>query len=335
MDNAGINAVPGRAKFPCTPVPPAREIATLEDDAREGLLSSPRSLPPKYFYDDHGAALFERICDTGEYYPTRTEDALLRRYAADILAASHPDEILELGSGSSRKTRRLLDAYEQLNRPCRYLPFDVCREALEQAAAELETAYPWLEVQPLLGDYHAGLDNLPRGSGTRLCIFLGSTIGNFAPEQARRFVTEVFDILRPGDYFLLGADRVKDAGVIRAAYNDARGVTAQFNLNLLRVLNRGLNADFEVDGFRHHAQYNDSLSRIEMYLVSRRRQSVHLRSLGKTLDFAPGDRILTELSHKFQAETLETLLTGAGFQLVRHFQPDNAWFSLLLGRVPG
>lgn len=334
MNQAGTRVATGCTGSSCTEVSPSRSVKTLEEDAHDGLLSSPRSLAPKYFYDDRGAALFERICETEEYYLTRTEDALLSRYAEDIIAASRPLEIMEFGSGSSRKTRRLLDACGKHENFCRYTPFDVCREALEQAALELESEYPWLEVNPLLGDYHAGLDNLPRGAGTRLCVFLGSTIGNFTPDLAQAFINEIYASLKPGDFFLLGADRVKDPEVIRAAYNDARGITAEFNLNVLRVLNRRLNADFNLDGFRHHAPFNESQARIEMYLVSRRNQSVNLRGIDVTLDFSTGDRILTELSHKFEVGTLQTLLGNAGFEPVAHYQPDNGWFSLLLSQVP-
>ncbi|MEX2525625.1 MAG: L-histidine N(alpha)-methyltransferase [Gammaproteobacteria bacterium] len=330
------NAVsPARAiRSPCYQVPPARQVPGLFEDVRNGLLSRPRSLPPKYFYDDRGSELFERICSTQEYYPTRTEDALLAEHSKHIIAATRPDEIIELGSGSSRKTRRLFDACEALDHACNYSPFDVCEPALEQATDELSKTYPWLEITPLAGDYHAGLGNFPAGTGTSLYIFLGSTLGNFTREQAKDFIREVHDCMKPGDYFLLGADRLKDPRVLKAAYNDSQGITAQFNLNVLRVLNRELNADFEPASFEHKAVFNERESRIEMHLQSGHEQTVHLHSLGKTIHLQKNECILTEYSHKFRYQELQDLLTDNGLEIMRHDQPRNEYFSLILSRRP-
>lgn len=317
----------------CTEIPPTRHVPDLREDVRSGLLEPPRSLPPKYFYDDLGARLFERICETDEYYPTRTEDALLALHAEEIIGASRPAQILEFGSGSSKKTRRLFAACESLAIMCRYLPFDVCEPALLEAAMLLQSEYDWLDVQPLLGDYHAGLDNLPTTDGVDLYVFLGGTIGNFEPSEAENFVEEVRACMDNGDYFLLGADRIKGSPVLDAAYNDEQGITAAFNLNLLNVLNRHLRANFDPDDFYHKAVFDEARSRIEMYLVSHRNQNIDLIGLDETLALQSGEHILTEVSYKFEKPQLEKLLTQRSFTIVRHFEPDNEYFSLLLARA--
>ena len=188
---------------------------------RQGLLDRPRSLKPKYFYDARGSDLFARICDTPEYYPTRTEAALLSDYSHDVIRISRPQQIIELGSGDARKTRNLFSACENLQHQCSYVPLDVCREMLLQSSHELNQEFPWLKLQPLVGDFYAGLGNLPTLEGTSLMVFLGGSIGNFTPEQAQDFLNDVFQTMDHGDYFLLGADRKKDHTVLNAAYNDA------------------------------------------------------------------------------------------------------------------
>lgn len=320
------------AQIRCLKLPPSRPVPSLEDDVSNGLLQPPRSLPPKYFYDARGSALFEQITGTPEYYPTRTEDRLLADHARDIIEATRPDQILELGSGSSRKTRRLFDACVVLDHQCEYAPLDVCEPALIQAAADLAAEYPWLRISPITGDYHAGLRHLPHFDGIRLFAFLGSTIGNFKPAEARGFLDEVHDAMQPGDYLLLGADRVKDIDVLQAAYNDAAGVTAEFNLNLLHVLNHELAADFEPDWFEHQAIYNPELQRMEMLLVSTRQQTVQLGNLNQTIRFHPGETILTELSHKFTVTDLEQLVAACNLDIREHYQPDNHYFSLILAQ---
>jgi L-histidine N-alpha-methyltransferase len=318
----------------CTPIIPTRRIPDLIEDARNGLLNRPRHLPPKYFYDDLGSELFEQICATEDYYPTRTEDTLLTLHGGDIITRTLPEQIIELGSGSSRKTRRLFDACEASNHECNYTPIDVCEAALEQAAVELSEDYRWLDIKPLTGDYHAGLGNLPQTGGASLYVFLGSTIGNFEPRQAEAFMHEVRDCMKPDDWLLLGADMVKDSKVLTAAYNDSDGVTAQFNLNLLRVLNRELHADFDPALFTHEALFNEDKFRIEMYLRSLYKQDVHLGLLQTTIHLQEGERILTELSHKFTPEKLQALLQAGGLDMVRHYQPDNRYFSLILAHRP-
>jgi len=235
----------------CTSIEPARNVPDIAEDVRAGLLSVPRSLPPKYFYDERGSRLFEQICATPEYYPTRTEEKLLSHYSEEIINQVKPEEIMELGSGNAQKTRRLFDACENTHHTCSYAPLDVCEPMLENVSAQLKSDYHWLEVMPLLGDYHAGLENLPKSHGTRLYVFLGGTIGNFYPGEAQDFIKEIKASMQPGDYLLLGADRVKDNHILDAAYNDEQGITAEFNLHVLNVLNRELKADFNPENFEH------------------------------------------------------------------------------------
>jgi len=324
-DSSKVSTVDG-----CTTLRPSRHVADIFEDARDGLLQPPRSLPPKYFYDDIGSELFEQITETSEYYPTRTEDALLAAYAESIIETAAPDQILELGSGSSRKTRRLFDACQSLNRLCSYAPMDVCEAILLQAADELHASYPWLSVTPLVGDYHAGLTNLPAFNGKRLFVFLGSTIGNFEPQDARDFLAEIADCMNAGDTLLLGADRVKNAAVLEAAYNDSDGITAAFNLNVLNVLNRELDAHFDPAQFEHNAVFNEKRQRIEMQLVSKSAQRIAIGALDAELELECNEVIRTEVSHKFTPSTLEQLLQDSGLALHSHFQPNNEYFSLLL-----
>lgn len=321
-------------RFSCIRVPATRPVAGIVDDVRSGLLVRPRSLPPKYFYDARGSALFDRICDTPEYYPTRTEDSLLATCAERVISSARPDHIIELGSGASRKTGHLLAAVDRVGPDtCEYWPFDVCEPMLRQAAARLISEHPGLKVNALVGDYLAGLDGLPRPAGRRLFVFLGSTIGNFQPAEATMFLRELAALMDHGDSLLLGVDRVKEAAVLEAAYNDAEGVTAAFNLNLLRVLNRELDADFVPDGFRHRAVYDTDLRRIEMHLVSRTDQSVTLRRLGEELSLEAGESILTEISRKFTPEDLDELLGEAGLEPVARYEPANGYFSLIHARL--
>ena len=325
-DSSTASAVGGA----CTTLRPSRHVADIVEDAREGLLQPPRSLPPKYFYDDLGSELFEQITETSEYYPTRTEDTLLAANAETIIETAAPNQILELGSGSSRKTRRLIDACQSLNHRCSYVPMDVCEAMLLQAADELHASYPWLPIAPLVGDYHAGLANLPNYDGRRLFVFLGSTIGNFEPQAARDFLAEVTDCMNNGDTLLLGADRVKNADILEAAYNDSDGITAAFNLNVLNVLNRELDAHFDPEKFEHSAVFNKARQRIEMRLISKLPQNIAIDTLGTELQLEKNEVIRTEVSHKFTPSSLEQLLQDSGLTLHSHYQPNNEYFSLLL-----
>jgi L-histidine Nalpha-methyltransferase len=316
----------------CLLIEPAYNVPDLAEDVRNGLLTPPRSLPPKYFYDEAGSELFTRICNTPEYYPTRTEDWLLEKYSLNIIEQARPEQILELGSGNSQKTRRLFDACEQYDLVCSYAPFDVCVPMLESTLLQLQTEYEWLDVMPMAGDYHAGLENLPAFQGRRLYVFLGSTIGNFSPLAARNFLNEIKNNMQPGDCLLLGVDRVKDNAVLDAAYNDCQGLTAEFNLNLLHVLNRELSADFRIDYFSHQAGFNEIHSRVEMRLICSKNHTVILQDLEETITFSTSDEILTEISHKYTFDAIENLLQQCGFSINSHFQPDNQYFSLILAR---
>lgn len=328
--------VRGEERISCRQVAPARHIPGMHEDVKESLLDQPRTLSAKYFYDDHGSRLFDAICDTQEYYPTRTEDALLARHAAGIIASHRPEHVVELGSGAARKTRRIFDACETESCKAQYWPFDVCRGMVMDSAQQLAQEYEWLKINGLVGDYLAGLKHFPHFEGRTLYVFLGGTIGNFEHEQAVQFLSELRSVMDDDDLLLIGADRVKDHNVLNAAYNDSDGVTAEFNLNVLRVLNRELGADFDLDAFDHRAHFNAEESRIEMHLVATEDQSVEMDALDTTIEFNSGESILTEISRKFTQESLTGLLTEAGMKLCKHFEPDNRYFSLALaGPVTG
>ena len=285
-------------------------------DMQRALAGRPRSISPKYFYDVRGSQLFDAICELPEYYPTRTELQILRSHAGEIAAEMGPRaEIVEFGAGSCAKVKLLLDAMEH---PARYLPIDISGEHLARAAAELRAQYPALDVQPVVADYTQRLllpARLP-GAGQRVGFFPGSTIGNFTPAEALHFLRVTGQVLR-GGALLLGADLVKEPAVLHAAYNDAQGVTAEFNLNLLVRANRELGASFVPGQFAHSAFYNAPLQRIEMHLVSRCRQQVALA--GQMHEFAEGETLHTENSYKFTIDGLRALAARAGFR------PGSVW----------
>lgn len=313
-----------------TRLPGATRGSTLESDVRAGFLGDRKWLPPKYFYDADGSSLFEKICETPEYYPTRTESALLAQHARAILEDLRPGALVELGSGSSLKTEHFFKACEDLDLGVHYQPLDICREALVRAGGRLIARYPWLRIEALIGDYAADLPWLPGTVGPRLFLFLGGTLGNLTKEEAVCFLRTLRAAMHPGDGFLLGFDRVKDVRVLNAAYNDERGYTAEFNLNLLKVLNERLGADFAQEAFVHWAGFNEEESQIEMHLVAQYEQTVAMRGVGLTLHFAEGESILTEISRKFTPEGMRLLLESAGFRWERHMPAENGYFSLAL-----
>ncbi len=317
----------------CIDVEPCLDVRTLEEDVISGLFSKPRTLPPKYFYDSTGSYLFDQICDTDEYYLTRAESDLLRECADEVIGRVRPDHIIEFGSGVSRKSRYLLDACERLGLRCTYWPMDICREVVEGAGRQLMDEYPWLRVNGLIGDYNAGLGNIELSGGRRLGVFMGSTIGNFHSADAVHFLTDIRSLLSGDDRLLLGADRVKEASVLNAAYDDAAGLTARFNLNVLNVLNEGLSADFEPGNFEHHAFFNEWRKQIEMHLVSCSRQRVYFGGLDRNLELDAGDSICTEISRKFTDDCLSSLLRESGFSTDRHYVSGDGYFSLVLGRI--
>lgn len=280
-------------------------------DLARAFASRPRSISPKYFYDEQGSQLFDRICELPEYYPTRTEVGILEDNAGDVAALMGPRaEIVEFGAGSLRKVRLLLDAMDQ---PARYLPIDISGEHLARCVESLQRDYPGLDVQPVIADYTQRLllpAPLPR-AGRRVGFFPGSTIGNFTPAEALHFLQVAGQVLR-GGALLLGADLVKDPAVLHGAYNDAQGVTAAFNLNLLARANRELGTHFILDRFAHSAFYNAPLQRIEMHLVSRQRQTILLGGEPYAMD--EGETLHTENSHKFTVEGLRALARQAGFR---------------------
>ncbi|VTU23105.1 L-histidine N(alpha)-methyltransferase [Variovorax sp. RA8] len=292
----------------------AQRAAPLSDFGRElfeGLSRSPRAISPKFFYDAAGSQLFDRICELPEYYPTRTEMRILTERAPEIAAQIGPHaEVIEFGAGSLTKVRLLLDA---LHAPRRYVPIDISGEHLEAAAQRLRTDYPHLGVQPVVADYTMPLVLPARGEGMgqRVGFFPGSTLGNFSPEEALAFLQLAQRLLRGGG-LLLGVDLVKDPARLHAAYNDAQGVTAAFNLNLLRRANRELGTDFDLEGFSHAAFYNAPLRRIEMHLASRRAQTVTLD--GQRFQFEEGETIHTENSYKFTVDGLRALAVKAGLR---------------------
>ena len=326
---AGVSNNPGA----CIAVRPARRMPEMHEEVIAGLTATPRVIQPKYFYDDYGSRLFDRICGTKEYYLTRTEEDLLVSHGNDIIATSRPAQILELGSGISRKIRLLLDACVRQNHICEYAPFDVCKEMVDLATNRLASDYSWLMIKPLLGDYHAGLGNLPRVHGVRLLAFLGSSIGNFTADAGRDFIRDIRLSLQPGDFFLLGADRVKSPEILHAAYNDAGGITAAFNLNILRVMNQSIDADFNPENFLHEAFFNAGLGQIEMFLISKQAQKIRLGRTGTVIRLTAGEKILTEISRKYELPELESILEDNGFRLLCHYHPDNHWYSLLLAQA--
>lgn len=319
--------------FICVNVEPARAVNTIQQDVVQGLFSRPRNLSPKYFYDEQGSRLFDRICKTREYYLTRTEDELLRNNADEIIELVRPDHIIEFGSGTSRKTRALFDACERRGVTCTYWAMDICAEMLEKCARDLECEYPWLKVCALVGDYSAGLANISLPEGRSLGLFLGSTVGNLHRREAVDFLREIRALLGADGALLLGADRVKCREVLDAAYDDAQGLTASFNLNLLDVLNRELDADFSLENFSHLAFFNERENQIEMHLVSCKRQEICFGSLDHSIRLERGETIRTEISRKFTRGGVEELVGSSRCTPLRHFVADDEYFSLMLART--
>lgn len=313
-------------------VPAIRPVPTLAEDAGAGLLQPPRFLPPKYFYDDHGSRLFEAICNTPEYYPTRMEAALLADSSQAVIETIRPGHILELGSGSSRKTEHLLAACVDAGVCPVYWPFDVSARMMLNAGARLVDQHDWLQVHALVGDYGGGLERLPlpTDEGRRLIVFLGGTLGNFEPADAVAMLKEIRGLMAPGDALLLGLDRVKDAARLEAAYDDGAGCTAAFNLNVLNVLNRELDADFPVDAYRHRAVFDERLARIEMRLVANTAHTVRIGALDAQIDIAAEEQILTEISRKFTPAAIEELLATAELSVLSHFEAGQGDYSLVL-----
>lgn len=307
-----------------------RNPTDAEEELRAGFSGAQKQLPSKFFYDEHGSELFEEITEQPEYYPTRAEQALLERQVPHWIAEQRPRALIELGAGSAAKTRVILDAMRAEGSGVVYVPVDISADFLDRTATELRAEYPGLEVIPIAADFTRTFELPNRLPEPALITFLGSTIGNFLPPDAIALLRRVAVVMRPDDRFLLGVDLRKDTTILEAAYNDARGVTAAFNLNLLRVINRRFGADFDLDRFRHRAIYNRQEHRIEMHLVSTEAQTVHLPGVG---DFRleAGETILTEISCKHNRASVTEMFGAAGLRMEGWAEAPGGLFALCLG----
>jgi L-histidine N-alpha-methyltransferase len=305
---------------------------TLADDVLDGLTRPLKELPPKHLYDARGSELFDAICELPEYYQTRTERLILETHAADVAARSGAVELVELGSGSATKTRVLLDAMAAAGTLRRYIPVDVSATTVHTVAELFCDEYHGLSVYGVVGDFERHLSHLPPPAGPRLVAFLGGTIGNFPPGTRRRFLRGLGKVLGPGGHLLLGTDLVKHPHVIEAAYNDSAGVTAQFNLNVLHVLNRELGANFDVDAFEHVAFFDRQREWIEMRLRATEAQQVHVAALDLDVEFSAREELRTEISAKFTPERLRGDLAAAGLELVELYADPEELFAVSLAR---
>ncbi len=311
----------------------ASEERILANDVLDGLTRPFKELPPKHFYDARGSELFDRICELPEYYPTRTEKAILASRAAEIIDVTGAGELVELGSGSAEKARVLLDAMANAGTLRRYVPLDVSETVVRDAAEQLIDEYDGLLVHGVIGDFQRHLEQVPGADGVpRLVALLGGTIGNFPPGTRRGLLRQVSSLLGPEDRFLLGTDLVKDPAVIEAAYDDSAGVTAEFNRNVLHVINRELGADFVPDAFEHVAFFDRRHEWVEMRLRAQRPCSVLVSELGLRVEFAAGEEVRTEISAKFTRERLEADYRAAGLALEHWFADDDDLFALTLAR---
>ena len=310
-----------------------QDPVSAREEIRAGLLSTPRTLPTKYFYDDRGSALFEQICEAPEYYPTRTEHQLLTTIADEVVAKTGAEELVELGSGAATKTRVLLDAMARANQLRFYVPFDFSEGIVRRVAQELVEEYEGLRVHGVVGDFLAHLEHIPQ-RGRRLVVFLGGTVGNLGPEAAQTFLASVFHEMDPGEFFLLGVQLITDVSRLEAAYNDSAGLSAAFNKNMLSSLKIVIGAEFDPDAFDHMARFNHSEHRIEMHLRSVRKQMIPIPELGLTLRLEEGETILTEISTKYTRHHVEALLTQAGFSPVAWYTDPAHLHGLALAQKP-
>ena len=307
------------------------EFPAEGQDVIQGLSCASKTLPCRYLYDDRGSELFEQICDLPEYYPTRTEQAILETYAPEIAQLTGACELVELGSGSSRKTRLLLEAYQEISRELHYCPIDVSAGILKSTALDLLSQYPTLQLCGVAGTYEQALSKLPPPAlDNRMLIFLGSTLGNLDDRACNQFLTQIQQALKPGEFFLLGVDLQKPIDVVEAAYNDAQGITAAFNLNILQHLNHQFQGNFDLEQFTHLAFYNAVEHQIEMHLQSRNDQTVELQTLGYQTSLRLGETIHTEISRKFHLPSLARQLETHALHPLQIWTDPQAWFGLLL-----
>jgi L-histidine Nalpha-methyltransferase len=314
----------------------AREVVAQPGIAADvsGLFSNPKSLPPKLFYDEKGSALFEQITQLPEYYPTRTEACILRQNADEIAEVVGPiQSLIELGAGTSTKTRVLLAAFLQKQLKLKFFPVDISAAPLRSMQCTVGREFPGLECLPVVTDFSSNLRLPSEIAGPRLTLYLGSSIGNFEPMQAVSFLLRIRRTMHSGDALLLGTDMRKDPSVLLPAYNDARGITAEFNKNILAHINRELGGQFNLNKFRHVAKWNDSASRIEIYLESLQRQVVFIRSLNAKVYLEKGELIHTENSYKYSDAMARSMLLQAGFAVERVWRDEREWFSDYLARV--
>jgi len=303
-------------------------------EVRDGLGTTPKRLPCKLLYDDVGSALFEQITELPEYYLTRTERAIFEDYASEMLEAAGPSlTLVELGAGTANKTRILIEELLQRQTRALFYPIDVSPAALNEAVTQMAAQFPQLRVNPVVADYSGGVPALSRISGRKLVLFIGSSIGNYDPPEAIAMLRRIRRSLRGGDALLLGTDLAKSAKILVPAYDDAQGVTAEFNKNILGRLNRELDADFDLDAFRHVALWNKHCSRMEIYLESTTAQSVFIPAIDMDVRFAAGERIHTENSYKYTAEMVEEILRESGFRLEQTWSDLKGWFGVHLARV--
>ena len=303
-------------------------------DVIQGLTKQQKTLPARYFYDAKGSQLFEQICELPEYYPTRTEASILEQYATEIADETGHCDLVELGSGSSTKTRLLLDAYQRNQEPTHYIPIDVSGSILEESAQQLLQDYTSLKIRGQVGTYQQALNNLPSASfAKRMVFFLGSSLGNFTPQECDRFFSQIAEVLNPGDYFLLGIDLQKPLNILEPAYNDSQGVTAAFNLNMLSHLNWRFGSNFNLELFEHQAIYNSSKHQIEMHLHCKKNHSVYFKKLDLNVEFKAGTSIRTEISRKFNLEQMQQYLTTMGLNHIKSWTDQKKWFGIILCQV--
>jgi len=308
-------------------------LGVLEEDVRAGLLTVPRSLPPKYFYDDEGSKLFNAICETQDYYLMRTEFALLKKHAKEIIEHVQARTCVELGAGTSAKTEILLSELHAVSSVVNLITIDVCKEVLVESANRLLNKFSRIQIQSIVGEYIPALQAVPDLEGPALYIFIGSSIGNFTEEESVELLTQLAQKMQPYDYFLLGLDRIKDKRTLEKAYDDCEGVTAKFNLNVLRVLNKNLDANFKLEQFFHQAIYNEKDEQVEMYLVSKQDQVIEISALDETIQLRKHEKILTETSRKYSKSSIQRMLAKSGLDEQLHFESENEYFSLVLTKL--
>jgi L-histidine N-alpha-methyltransferase len=300
----------------------------MKQEVREGLTAERKYLPSKYFYDSRGSVLFEQICQLPEYYPTRTELSILKKIAPAVMKELKEGSLIELGSGANWKVRHLLDAADGSRGKIRYIAVDVCESTLVGSTEELLCLYPDLCVTAIVADFHRKLGNIG-ATGSKLLTFFGSTIGNFSNEESDAFLRSIAALMKPKDRFLVGLDLAKRKQTLEEAYNDGTGITAQFNKNILSVINRELNSDFNPSSFNHLAFYNETSQCIEMHLEANEDVSIEIADLELEVSLKQGETILTEISRKYEREGVERMASQAGLRIKRWYSDRKEWFALV------